>query len=103
MDTVIVSFRADNDDSVEWEAVVDTLDPIRALIDQDEEPPVPDFADCTLFDSSYGSTGNRHEFIIDYGLDDGASLDPVQVEATLRDFLATVYGMRVQAFAPLQA
>lgn len=102
MDVLILSFHDEDDECVEFEAVVDTLDPICAVIDNDGEPEMPDFPGCTLHDSSYSSDEAKNSFIVDYGIEDDASLDVQKVEAGLRDFLDKAYGIVVLSFAPLE-
>lgn len=102
MDTVILSFHTDDDEGIEFEAVVDTLDPICAVIDGDDEPEVPEFAGWIVHDSAYGAEGDKHAFMVDYGPEeDEVPIDPAQVEAVTRNFLAKHYGVSVQSFGPL--
>lgn len=102
INTVVLSFHDDANGCIEWEAVVDTLGPILDIIDDDDEPSVPQFPGCTVFDSSYGSGGGKNAFMIDYG-QAAVPIDPQELEATVRQFLADRYGMTVQAFASLPA
>ena len=101
MDTVVLSFHDGNDDCIEFQAIVNTLDPICAVIDDDDEPEVPNFPGCTVLDSSYGSVGDRNDFVIDYDIEDATTLDPAHLEATLSAFLCNRYHITQLSFGPL--
>lgn len=102
MDTVVLSFHLDNDDCIEFELVVDSLDPICNLIDDDDDPPVPEFAGWVVHDSSYGATGGRNAFMVDYGAEqEDLPIDANQVEQVARAFLSFRYGISILGFERL--